>query len=51
MPEKDKKPTDWWGNLMVGALIAPIFIGPILAFYFNDSTWLWMCMTLIFFLS
>ena len=47
--------SDWLagqtGNLLCALLFAPIIAGPVLAWWFNNSDWLWLCAFLIFFMS
>jgi hypothetical protein len=49
MAEACKDP--WWSYLVVGALIAPIIAGPVLAYWFDNSSWLALCGFIILFLS
>lgn len=39
------------GYLLVALLAAPIFVGPFLAWWFDDSVWMWGLGFIIFFMS
>ena len=37
--------------VVIGGLLACIAAGPILAYWFDDAHWLWLCAPIILFLS
>jgi hypothetical protein len=47
--------TERQGKFFVATFMAVtlgmIVAGPILAYWFNDGNWMWMCIALIFYLS
>lgn len=51
MTSHSKQPRDWVMDAFVILLAASIPFGLCMAFYMDDSRWLWFCAPLLIFLS